>query len=345
MNIKRNLKSIAGILTITIMLLAIIVVDVAASPPTNDNIADATTINSLPYSEWSSTVEATIGENDPDTCGGRLNSIWYTYSPTNDIILSVSASAGWSYFITLSIYQVVDGALTPISCQNEHGSTSNTFSVSGGETYYFELMSRSDPAYPGPDPVPPPDGGGPTYIQITQLMPPINDNFANATEISETPFSDKVYTTDATTEPGEPNPCGWASQRSIWYSFTPPSSGLYTLETPYEDHYDILAIYTGTDLLDLQQIECTTGWVAKMSPSLEAGTTYYVQAFTHNGGDLTINITYTPIPANDNFANATIISEIPFTNSADTSHTTTEPNEPTGCCWYFQQTIWYSFTH
>jgi hypothetical protein len=49
------------------------------------------------------------------------------------------------------------------------------------------------------------------------------------------------------------------------------------------------------------------------------------------------------VPANDNFADATVITALPFTDSGDLNGTTTEAGEPQFC--NFQaETVWYSFT-
>jgi PKD repeat protein len=47
---------------------------------------------------------------------------------------------------------------------------------------------------------------------------------------------------------------------------------------------------------------------------------------------------------NDNFANATPISALPFSDSGDLNGTTVEPGEPRGCGAGGAQTIWYEFT-
>ena len=48
-------------------------------------------------------------------------------------------------------------------------------------------------------------------------------------------------------------------------------------------------------------------------------------------------------PANDNFADADVISTLPFTDSGDLNGTTTEPGEQQFCS-YQPQTVWYTFT-
>ncbi len=49
-------------------------------------------------------------------------------------------------------------------------------------------------------------------------------------------------------------------------------------------------------------------------------------------------------PPNDYFANATIISGLPFNDSVDMTYATTEYNEPQPCYWTQQKTVWYSYT-
>jgi hypothetical protein len=47
---------------------------------------------------------------------------------------------------------------------------------------------------------------------------------------------------------------------------------------------------------------------------------------------------------NDDFASATVISALPFSDVVDNTSATTEPGEPTGQCQTPQHTVWYSIT-
>jgi len=52
-------------------------------------------------------------------------------------------------------------------------------------------------------------------------------------------------------------------------------------------------------------------------------------------------------PSNDNFADATVIAALPFTNTVDITDATTEAGEPTASCAFGSpsgRTVWYSFT-
>ena len=51
-------------------------------------------------------------------------------------------------------------------------------------------------------------------------------------------------------------------------------------------------------------------------------------------------------PANDNFANATVITitSTPFSDTSDLTEATIEPGEPTPNPYYQERSVWYSFT-
>src|SRR6266567_2620895 len=84
----------------------------------------------------------------------------------------------------------------------------------------------------------PPPGGGTTFTTATVTLPtfavvappPANDNSANAINIAANSFTDTKDTSAATTETTDPNPCVQVSatngrSNSIWYKFSPTSSG------------------------------------------------------------------------------------------------------------------------
>ncbi len=198
-----------------------------------------------------------------------------------------------------------------------------------GTTYYFQILNNSE-------------FGGIVGFDIKEDIPPANDDFINATMIPTIPYSDSVDMLYTSTEAGEPNPCDYSAEKTIWYAFIPDTSGLYTSEVAGEGSVR-QAVYTGQDLAELVNIGCTIDW-APITMMLEGGTTYYYQVFTNSYGRLvTINLIKS-VPANDNFVDATKISELPFTGSVDTKYATIEPDEVWGCNWTGSNTVWYSFT-
>ena len=173
-----------------------------------------------------------------------------------------------------------------------------------------------------------------------------NDNFANATSISALPFSDSGDLNGATVEPGESPECGTA--QTIWYAFTPATDVVLNGDVNGSDSGVVVNVYAsaGTGLSGLSLLSCGSpgAFVA------HAGTTYYFQVGDDDEQAGTANFQFhlqqIPPPANDDFANATPVSSIPFTDTV--SHpiaSTIEPGEPNRCSGGDQTgSVWWSFT-
>jgi hypothetical protein len=183
----------------------------------------------------------------------------------------------------------------------------------------------------------------------TALAVPTNDNFGSATAILSLPFSDVVNTAGATTEPGEPQPCNFMSQ-TVWYSFKPATTQVVTADNIGTGFVTDLNVYqqTGSGFGGLSFLGCSQNSNPVIFTA-QAGTTYFIQTGILFGaaGDLHVNLHAVPPPPNDNFANATPVASLPYTNTVDTTAATTEAGEPTpSCATFFNPTgtVWYSFT-
>ncbi len=276
-------------LIVTMIVASISAGSALAAPPANDNIADATVLTSFPYSESINTTEATIEPDDPSTCIGRYKSIWYTYAPTSDANLEVSATTDWDHYVALTIYRAINGNLEQLSCTAYYQVTTS-LAVTAGETYYFELMvwNAYDFQFDGWD----------ATLSITQVYRPPNNDFANATVITGLPFSDSVDTNYADTELGEPYSCGWPG-RSIWYSFIPETSGSFTAESNWGT---TLGVFQGSDINNLQTLACASDWYQPRATLwLNSGTIYYFQVYLNIdywwwGYNVSFNFYPTPAP-------------------------------------------------
>jgi hypothetical protein len=184
-----------------------------------------------------------------------------------------------------------------------------------------------------------------------QAAPPTNDDFANAAVVSSLPFNDTADGTEATTEPGEPLGNCILGAQTVWYSFTPATSGVVRPSTAGSSSFDAsFAVYrqTGTGFGGLQLEGCASPWASQSpNPYVEAGSTYFIQVgdVYGSGGSLHLTLVDVPPPANDDFAAATPISSLPFGDSVDTTAATTETSEPSPSCGFgASQTAWYAFT-
>ncbi|MEM6772801.1 MAG: hypothetical protein AAF597_19640 [Bacteroidota bacterium] len=94
--------------------------------------------------------------------------------------------------------------------------------------------------------------------------PPANDDFADATVITSTPFTDEVAAADASEATFETDePVCQLSEKSYWYTYTPTETGTYRLAAEItgrlaaEDENDIvLAGYSGDGYGNLSELDC-----------------------------------------------------------------------------------------
>src|SRR5262249_39243222 len=129
--------------------------------------------------------------------------------------------------------------------------------------------------------------------------PPPNDNFASAQQITGDTGSVTGTTTEATFQPGEPDPLDGGS--SVWYVWTAPSSGWATVHTCGSSLDTRLALYTGSQLYALTLVgddDQGCGDQSRVSWEAVAGTVYHisVDGFFGDEGDFTLTWNRNPPP-------------------------------------------------
>ena len=125
---------------------------------------------------------------------------------------------------------------------------------------------------------------------------PVNDNFTNASVLLGPVGAVFGATTLATQEPNEPVhwnflPRPGASQHSVWYRWTAPSTGFINFQTPNASYDSVLAAYTGTDLgsLILQAADDDSlgfNLLSSMTFFAFAGTEYFIAVDGFDYGSL-----------------------------------------------------------
>ena len=139
---------------------------------------------------------------------------------------------------------------------------------------------------------------------------PSNDDFANPASISGAPyFVTGLDTTNATTQGFDPaSACGSLAtprqSRSVWYSFTPPGTGDYNLDTLNSNYDTGLALWTGS-WGSLSPSACVDNLndvilQSSITTTLTGGTTYYIEATDWGndvGGSLDLSVCKVPSPS------------------------------------------------
>lgn len=282
----------------------------------NDDFENATEITTDSYSITTSSALATGQTNEPYHGGsgdGGRSSLWWKYTPPANGFLSASTEN--------SDFDTVAGLYSGVSVNNlseigsgddEVGSQAVITSrpVSSGITYYIAVDGANGET-----------GTIELAVDFVPAPVPANNLYANATAIPDGAFTEDTQNVGASGEVGEPRHAnrggGGIFSRSLWWTITPTADGLLDLNTNGSSYDTLLAVYTGSSVDNLTEIDSDdSGGVGTASEItnilLTAGTTYFVAVDGDYGavGSLTFSSTFTPgsPPANDNFANAEVIT-------------------------------------
>ena len=138
---------------------------------------------------------------------------------------------------------------------------------------------------------------GPTFRTSQSTTPPANDSFSSATKVLTVPYIvDQFDTSGATTASDDPTMCNSVqNHNTVWYQYTPSSSGSLTINTAYSDYNTVLGVWTGGEG-SLVLVACNDDYSgtpqSQVQISAISGTTYYIEIASVNsgGGSLAFHI-------------------------------------------------------
>lgn len=114
---------------------------------------------------------------------------------------------------------------------------------------------------------------------------PVNDNFTNRINLTGSIVSAAGDNTYATREPGEPT----QGVRSIWWSWSAPTSGTYTVTAAVHNFRPYLFVYTGSQLTNLTLLGSDIGGdldrTAQVVLQAAEGTSYSMAVTTYAGAE------------------------------------------------------------
>jgi hypothetical protein len=195
-----------------------------------------------------------------------------------------------------------------------------------------------------------------TTFQVT-LPAPANDSFANATVLTGNSATATGNNATATKEPSEPNIAGNQGGKSVWYAWTATSNGMVQINTEGSNFDTLLGVYTGTAVSSLTTVAQSDDvsrrdLTSAVSFTATAGTTYYIAVDGYNArrgagaasGNIALNLTAVQAPANDNFANAAVLTGSSVTVTGNNTAATKEPGEPNVMGNLGGKSVWYAWT-
>lgn len=259
--------------------------------PANNCFASPTSVAAGGQTITQSTTGATTETGEPAPCGSIGATVWFTWTPTASGTATFE-TVGSNYDTVLAVYtgSTLTG-LTNRGCNDDIAAgnlqSRVSFSVTSGTTYRIQAGGYQ---------------GATGSLTLRVVAPgascgtPANNNFACATTITARPYTTTLSSSGATLETGEPRPCG-SIGATLWWKWTPSASGTWTVDTRGSSHDTVLAIYTGTSLTSLTNLNCnddisTSDLDSSITRSFTAGTTYWIQAGGYNGatGTMKLNI-------------------------------------------------------
>jgi PKD repeat protein len=289
---RRTFFNAAAILALVAALFGLNRAAVSAAPALNDSFANATLVGSLPFSDTVDLSEATTEPSEPQYCNFLSNTAWYVYTPVSNTQVQVDTQGSNFFENGFSVYRAYGPNIFDLSgmgCTAFGGTVS--FSAQAGETYYIQA-GMAYCAYP--------PCGGVLQLNVQEIPPPPNDNLANAITVPALPFEHLADLSGATREPGEPHPSCEpdTNSKTVWYAFTPSSSGSVMAHFPYGVPFNpMIAAYTGTPAAGLTEVGCRS-YGGPLTFQATAGTTYYFQVAALFGGigSVVFRLEVTPPP-------------------------------------------------
>ena len=181
---------------------------------------------------------------------------------------------------------------------------------------------------------------------------PVNDNFVSATGLAGSSWTSVGSNVNGTSESGEPAHAGQAPAKSVWYSWTAPSSGSVTMGTAGSAFDTVLAVYTGSSLGALTAVAAndnrTTGATdSQVTFQAVAGTVYRIAVDGKSGasGNLTITGSLSGVTVgNDAFASAIACAGTSFTVTGSNVGATKEAGEPSHAGQSGGKSVWWTWT-
>lgn len=257
-------------LLLAVALLFVLVAPAAASasPPSNDNFGNSESLTDrFGWADGDNT-EATKEPGEPNHAGNPGgHSVWYSW--TAPYAGRATFSTCYSEFDTLLAVYTGDQVsnLQPVAADDNGCDAQSrlSFMAAAGVTYRIAVDGAN---------------GETGYFELDWSLPPSNDDFAAATELTGDSGSvngDNYY---GTLEPGEPEH-GPDGSASVWYRWTAPSTGPATFQLCDSDFDTLLAVYTGASVDGLTRVaqddnDCPGEYASRISFVASGGQEYRI---------------------------------------------------------------------
>ncbi|MDM8557349.1 hypothetical protein [Candidatus Parabeggiatoa sp. HSG14] len=319
--------------------------------PTNDRLANATPIDTLPFTQQQNTAGASNETSEvlPMCLNDRRASVWYQYTATSDQTMLFN-TFGSDYDTVLSVWTGDSHPLTALACNDDSNNLKQSqvqVELQTGTTYYINISG-----YQGET--------GALILTALEVNPLENDNLADALPVtldSNASYTYTQMTQEATNQDNESiSICNTKSRGSVWFKYTASTDQTIVIDTMGSDYNTSLSVWAGTSHPLEDEVICNddnSGPQSLLRVALTASETYFINissvktsgagSLLEDSGLLVLNISIPP--RNDYLDTAISITEaLPYTNTQTTGGATIEIDESSPSCDpVASASVWYLF--
>ncbi len=305
-------------------------------PPANDNFAGRSKLTGSSCTVHTSNALATAEPGEPDHAGlPAAYSLWWTYTAPANGVVTLDATRS-SFDASLDVYtgNALD-VLTEVTSTIWAPESAVRFQVAAGQNYQIAVDSA--------------DGETGNIELGLRFAPfPANDNFANRQQLNGNHIKVHADNRGATTEVSEENQYQLQGIASLWWTWTAPADGEFTLSLTGAASTNLWsAVFTGNALGDLAQVTFQYYDPMTFVMTAEKGVSYQIFEGSTGGalspGPFDLNLDFLPEQSNDRFAKRTPIHGASINLSNSITGATFEPGTPASNYGYLP-TIWWSWT-
>jgi Metallo-peptidase family M12/Bacterial Ig domain len=271
---------------------------------------------------------ATAEPGEPEPFGSPQKTAWWTWSAQAAGTIRLSASGG-SVKPLVAVY--TGDTLTDLQlvAKTDLNASEIVFQAIPGMSYQIVVGGDQD--------------GTPVSLSLTWQPPPTNDDFAQRQELTGSALVVSAVLSEATAEPGEPEPFG-PPQKTAWWTWSAPEAGTVRLSASGGSVQPLVAVYTGDTLTNLQLVAKTDLNKPEIVFQAVPGVSYQIVV----GGDqdetpVSLSLTWEPPPDNDNFANAQRVTFDSGSVRGTTRAATHEEGDPVVGPKVFGHSIWFAW--
>lgn len=272
-----------------------------AAPPANDSFANRQVVTGLVnILNINNIIEATTEGGEPMTDTDVPYSLWYEWTAPDDGKVQLD-SINTPYGMVIDVFfgntlntlqfitndfdfpsivtlPVTKGSAYIIRCRGQRWNNSlGTKVAHAGDVGHLGINLRTDTQYNG--------------VPLQRPSTVNNDLFVNRVKLSGSSVTVIGYNAFATNENGEPNSS--TGTKTLWWEWTAPADGTFSLQRSAESNANVLCIFTGSQIGSLTLVGRTTSTAAGRG-SILAGETIQISMGGNSPGTAIFGLNFTP---------------------------------------------------